>query len=461
MILCQLVLVNNNRFSANMIGVRAALGGNRVVNMRYWIGALLILLMTACSSSVGDSPTATPKTMTTIPNLTAISTPMTTVAPTQLPIPTLTPAPTSRPTQPSEPQPITPSIKARCPAQPEVSLSELGLESTSHLIVVPTDDGSSTQWTLLGRDLTPKRILDSTFDGKPLSFGGTAPDQRWFAFYSLGKNEPNLDLWISSIDGTTQQLALENLEHPNYFQWLNNQTIVMYERSDLPWYTTSVRIDPFTSESISLAPVFLDFGIYAFSPDVSQVIYLEGFPYAWKLYDYTANSKQTILPWMDASRIELPNYASVSWTEHGVSVALMDATAMELVVNLPSDSLSQMDVPRHRILFSDKSTAWGFNWWSSDNRLIAFRRAFGESNGIPTGPIKFYILDTVPWVLYDYCLPEDLIPDFLFASADQRFLSWTGIQSNIMGTVVMEIATGRRAWLSGWKTLGWGEVNEK
>jgi hypothetical protein len=72
-------------------------------------------------------------------------------------------------------------------------------------------------------------------------------------------------------------------------------------------------------------------------------------------------------------------------------------------------------------------------------------------------------LDTSKWVLYDYCLPQNLIPGITHDSAEERFLAWTvvGPNNSIACTVVVELATGRRAWLLGWEVLGWGEVVEE
>jgi hypothetical protein len=141
----------------------------------------------------------------------------------------------------------------------------------------------------------------------------------------------------------------------------------------------------------------------------------------------------------------------------------MDTIGFDLVVNLPPDLLDQQDVPVQRVVLAGPSTVLGIGWWSSDSGLIAINRRFGKWEGDPSGPAEFRLLDTSKWLLYDYCLPQNLMPGIVHNSADERFLAWTvvGPNNSIAGTVIVELATGRRAWLPGWEVLGWGEVAEQ
>ena len=91
---------------------------------------------------------------------------------------------------------------------------------------------------------------------------------------------------------------------------------------------------------------------------------------------------------------------------------------------------------------------------------MAFKRILGGDDPLATSPRKFYILDMERIVLYDYCLPEQIQPVSLFASADDRFIAWKIVGENeVEGTYVLELASGRRAWIPNVEVLGWGEVH--
>lgn len=414
---------------------------------------------------MAETATAAPS-----PNFTATNVPTATIAPSPRFTVTNAQTATATPTQtliltPTYGQ-VEPPIELYCPVQPEVSLAELGVSTTSRLIVVPSDDQLQTLWSLVGIDMTPERIPTTPVSDMPFLYHGTSPDQHWFTFYAWSEDGLGFDLWISSIDGKTQWLAVQGFERLYSLHWVNDQTIIIFERSapGQIWPETFLRLNPFTTEIASLESVYLDLGVYAFSPDASQVIYLARIPYTLKLHDYQTDAEKTIFPWLETSRISLPNDISLNWTASGVSAALMDSSSLDLAINIPPAMLGQRYVSMQRVLLPGESTALDITWWSSDSGLIAVKQAFGESEGDLSGPAQFYTLDTTRWVLYDYCLPEELYPGIIHASADDRFLAWAvrdrSDSGHFEGTVIMEPATGRRAWLRDMVVIGWGEVSE-
>jgi hypothetical protein len=293
-----------------------------------------------------------------------------------------------------------------------------------------------------------------------------SPDKRWLAYLTYGDNK-RLKLWVSSIDGKTHFMALPDVEPRASIEWANNQTLM------ISWFTgeneesggTAVlRLNPFTEErwvfDNVIAPTLVSTTKYAFSPDAWQIIHINSLlpMRRWELYDYSTGDSEVVFPWMDTSRVLYPYYVSLNWTASGVSMAFMDATSLEIVVNIPPDSISQKNVPVQKVALPGKAaTSWGIDWWSLDNTLVALKRSLGEL-GDQGGPNQFYLLNTRHWILYDYCT----VPSYPYASADERYLAWVTIDpvSSSRGTMVMELATGRRVWLPGWEVLGWGEIAE-
>lgn len=424
---------------------------------------LILLTVTACSSVPAGNPPVTPiEASAPTPNIplpfTATSIPTTTAAPTR------TSNPESTPGLVQTRVPVKPLVEFRCPAQPEVSLADLGLNLSTRLVVRPPKEYSSIEWGLAGSNLKPQHIRATVTDGIPFpTLGGISPNGRWLAFFTEDKDNRTDDLWISSIDGQNQWRVLNDLEHAYGLRWVNDQTIVLFHGPlGYHWPVTSLRLDPFTLETVPLAPVYLEFGVYAFSPDAFQVIYIDRYlPYSWKRYDFETNTTQTVLPSIGLRHFALPFQASVHWATGGVSVAVTGAPEMELVVNLPPTTLGQRNESVWEVSFPGEG--WDYsdvNWWSSDSQLIGVVLKSGE--GDPSASRRqFYILDTAHWVLYDYCLPEELNPGQIYSSADEHFLAWSASDSGIQGTVVMELATGRRAWLPDLEVIGWGELDGK
>jgi len=131
---------------------------------------------------------------------------------------------------------------------------------------------------------------------------------------------------------------------------------------------------------------------------------------------------------------------------------------VELVVNLSPTMLDQGNEPVWEVQMPGEG--WDYSdvrWWSSDSQLIGVVQKSGE--GIPSASRRqFYVLDTAHWVLYDYCLPKELSPGRIYSSADERFLAWSASKSDVQGIVVLELATGRRAWLPDLEVIGLGEL---
>jgi len=349
-----------------------------------------------------------------------------------------------------------PTMKQLCPEQAEVSLDQLGLDSTSHLIV-----RYGSQWNLVRSDSTQQTIVSVP----DTIFAGISPDQRWFAYHVEGVNGLDSELWVSSTDGKVQSMAAKYaVTAPSiFYEWVNNETLIGFIGS-FGERITATRLNPFTQETLQITQITVTSGTtsYTFSPDASQVIYSE-FPVSWMLYDYQTKTKRPVLPWLETSG-ENPPSPLIRWTANGISVTSLHAKDLRIVTNLPLAELERSISPLQTVVLPDhsKSSAQRIEWWSSDSRYLGVSLVFGGKDRYDvTGlPKAFYILDTYEWVTYAYCLPEDLMPTRIHASLDERFIAWTVVSNNtLQGVAVMELATGKRAFLPDVELLGWGEVN--
>jgi hypothetical protein len=293
----------------------------------------------------------------------------------------------------------------------------------------------------------------------------TSPDQKKFAFVADSLAGTFNDLWISSIDGKQQKLVASNFKYTHAY-WVNDNIIIAGNvrggASDWPETRARLKIENSTVEHIS--QIYLDQGIYAFSPDGSEVIYVKDFRGGWSLYDFNSNTETAVFPWAKDHTITSPGDASVHWTNSGVSLALLNSTSLTLFLNLPAAHIANESIIGQIAVFPDESLAQQVLWWSKDNRYLAILRVYPNSQSPSEGDLfttRFFLLDTSTWKLYDYCLPTSLTPTLVFASLDDRFLAWKGAQSDETGILVLDILSGKRAWISGPTDLaGWAVIEQ-
>lgn len=393
------------------------------------------------------------------------------------PSPTLPSTPMALVTNTSVPTPteilIEPKYAFRCPGQPFVPLADLGLDASTHLLVRPKEDRNSPELTILDRNLTPTPILDERFADKIIYFEGVSPNHQWFVFGADEKiNDDTIisEEWISSIDGKTKWLAVENVSRTESFRWVSENMLVTFDQPtrDYIWHITTKLINPFESTLEPIEHIYLDGGLYAFSPDGSQVIFKDFVDWKrmWRLYDYKTDTESVIFPWMDTSAFALPFDAYVNWSSSGVSAALEERDSLLLVMNLPPESLEKHDVSYYRIpLAAPEDLPDEFYatarviWLKPESGLISLDWFYVNNTLVErVGPVNHFIIDTSDWIFYDYCLEEISSFAASYVTKDGRCLAWNATRSGETGIIVMDFETGKRAWVSGWELLGWGEI---
>jgi hypothetical protein len=348
---------------------------------------------------------------------------------------------------------VNPPIEKRCPDQPDVPLSDLGLNESTRLIVTPDMPYENiNSWVLVDATLKTRHIF-ADISNKAFNYW-ISPNKQWIALRLRDDVTYKYSFWITSIDGQQRNRLIREVKPTTLFQWTDNQTLMAFD------YDTSaptLRLHPFTTPTTEeLKPVLLDleFLAYDFNPDATKLIYLKPYerPRRWVYYDYLTGESQTAFPDMDVRQIEGSYNVFVNWRSENFSLAVMLQNRLELALNVPADTLSKQEFPEYQIIFSEGNW-WNFiEWWSMGNRYIAFDR---DISLMHDGPYRSYILDTDRWVLYDYCIDAR----GMRFSADERFFATTEYEGeSLKGTTIVDISSGKRALLKGVNLVDWAEV---
>jgi hypothetical protein len=432
-------------------------------------GALFFVVLVACSpSSVVATQT---KTAHVIPTNTPTGLSSSTVE--VIPSPTALSSTT-----------ITPTVKTIAPDAREVELSDLALNDSTRLILYY--EPSNSLRIMARQDIRPQRIpiINSQ---SIINYGiAISPNHKWFAYNVFKEKRDEVayyDIWISSIDGKQQKIAVSDVRGATGTRWATNEQIELWYYPD-GQRACPIResiINPFTQESLispelpsSISPqCFFDLST---NPDRSKMIYLNG-DGLWSIYDFSTSQSQNVFPWLSKSeRFALwPRY--IQWSTNGITLALPRQQSIDFIVDLPISDVSESNVALNRVLLPDGKKIYNetFSWWALDKGFVGFDLVRSDFNYVESGdetpPSNFVILDLKRSILYDYNLDRARIGDmqkvsdyFIHASADNRFLAWTIFDPPGMGnpieTVVLDRQTGQIARIKGFEFFGWGEVDQ-
>jgi hypothetical protein len=345
----------------------------------------------------------------------------------------------------------------RCPSEPTTSLASLDFQANWALLSSPEIAEDMRNWQVLGAEgeTTSLNIVDDAADW--ISFAGVSPGRRDFAYYTVREGDELLDLWVRSVSGGDPRLIAEGLERRYVTEWINDETIAVFDGGGGAWFSTWIIIDTMTGERHVLPAVWLEFA-HAFSPDASELIYLALAPHGGRelrLREFPTGSDYRIFPWVDPARVQQGSSITIQWSTNGVTVTLMDARSITVALNIPRNSLTAEAVPTRTLLFPRESTEWAMSR-PSDAGLIALWRGFGQYLADPDAEWEFLVLDTTVWQLYNYCLPPEWrLPHATELSPDGRFLSISRTGIGEVGTILLDSRTGQRAFLAGLGVWGW------
>lgn len=367
--------------------------------------------------------------------------------------PTLTPLPTSVDLVTT----VRPDAIERCSSDYLGTLRSLGVDESSRLLINIGSD-SRQRYQLVNPDMGQEalRIQNAEQFGR-YNVVRISPDGQWYALKADGPGKTFNNLWIGSINGIHHQFVQEEFAYSHVF-WVSKETIIVgnSEGGAADWPKLEGRFNPFTGHAEQLEPIYLQLGIFAFGPTGDQVVYVGSHPPEWRLHEFGTGIDVPILPWAKGHAIDIGD--SVSWTEDGVSIALVSTEGLELSMNLVPDELKVAQVPRYQVQFENESKISGIVWWSSNNQRLGVIQTAPPPTEPPFAR-TFRILDTNAWVQYEYCLPPQLVPGVVHGSLDDRYLAWEGHLGEESGVLVLDIVTGKRVWLPnvvdliGWATL--------
>jgi hypothetical protein len=348
----------------------------------------------------------------------------------------------------------TPIIESRCTEQFTDSLQSLGVDSSAQLLV-NLENNNPVAYYLIGNSTNYQPLdISDTAQFKRYGVFSVSPDEHWLALTADGPDESYDNLFILGASGGQPRLVSRNFTYPYAF-WKTNTSMIAGVPpggpTDFP--QIMVLLDPFTAKSEQLDPTYLQDGIFGFSPDATQVIYVSGYPSVWSIYDFSTGQKAPVLPWLSSYATTIGD--AVNWTSEGINIALADVDHLELFVGLSRDSVTPSDLNHYQVPVPQGYTNSSVGWWSSNGRLLGLFQSRLPANASRL-ETAFHIFDASRRVFYDYCLPQSLNPGRIHASSDGRFLAWVASLNDVKGVLVLDVLTGRRAWfprisnIAGW-----------
>jgi len=403
-------------------------------------------LMTAVTACVPDHVAATPL---------AVAIPSPTLAVTTEQPTTLVPTATGRGAPVVETTDVQARVVTRCPPDATVDLIALGMPGNWALLQSPDREEDLRKWQLLlqTKEQVPVGgVLD--IPGTWLEFRGISPSHRQVASYAYRDLSDTIDIWVLSPEAGTTTRVVEGLDRPRVVEWLGDGTLAILDNSGGQWPSTWMLVDVTTAGQRRLPEVQLELA-HAFSPDGTRLIYLAPVKGGWqvRLRDFDADTDDRVLPWLEPEVIQSPSSIRIQWTDAGVTLSVIDSLRLTVTVALSPDSLLSKAAPTGIIEFPRGAMRSISSWFSPDGRWIAIWRGYGEYLGSPDTTWEFLILDTHGWSLYDYCLPSEwLAPGAIAGSPDGQFLT---LAREGIGSVVLDLATGKRAYLEGQFVSGW------
>src|SRR5215211_2520429 len=350
-----------------------------------------------------------------------------------------------------------------------VELSELDLNPRTRILVF--DPKTEQFFSISNRsiDLLPNMRPEMSLQLDTIRL---SPDHQWFAYLEINNG---FNIWIGSVGDSQHFVGIGNAVGSS-FRWISNEKIAVYNKlggwADCP---SEMQIfDPFSKEindipDFSSEGIAYCFPIPYFSPDFSQGLYLDS-DIGWKIYDYNAQISFSALPGLDTS--PGGNKYFFQWGKEGLSFAIPHPDKISFASNLSKGEFSSSLHIRTISLPEDSLNENGFfEIWVPEEQLAGFDLVGrGKKNLLDCDiPQSFVVVNLVTQKLNNYCLNRSVFSNqsvgvwFTYISADHRFAGWiiNSLPSNSepLGSVILDLETGKVSYLEGYEFLGFGEVN--
>ena len=362
-------------------------------------------------------------------------------------------------------------IEYASPSNRVIDMSELNLDPSTRILAFD----AKTQQILSISHRSTITILKSRSDSiVKFEKIEISPDHRWFAYLEINGG---FNIWISSVDGTQHFMGIQNAVGSS-FRWLSNDKLAVYNKLGL-WMDCPSEMqifDPFSKEVNDVPGISTQgspscFPIPYFNPDFSRALYLNLYnETGWKLYNYKAQTSYSVLPGLDTSPGGDKYF--FHWEKDGLSFAMPDSDKISFVRNVPEGDLTSkppietISLPQNTI-----NENKFFEFWIPGKQLAGFDLiGINKKSVLTCGVLKsFVIVNLITQELKNYCLDRSVFSDqvgtawFTYVSADNRFAGWTvrELPSNDkpLGTVILDIETGKISYLQGYEFLGFGELS--
>ena len=396
----------------------------------------------------------------------------------------ISPPPSASPTSQSESTPNQEAAgflsRSICPANREVSLSNLGLSSRMNLVVLPLD---ATIWgdvdiaySILSPNASEEELITEIAPPKGwMNRNYTiSEDGKWVSFIRWEtENFSNRELLVSSLDGSKQIVVMKLPNIYTHSSWLSNNKLAITgvfdpdDQSPPSYLYVPIKvIDPFSLEEQTLLPLpdedMSRDQLFVFTEN--QLVYnlyslghspIEKFI----LYDYANDLSYPVFQWLakrdDLSLINLRafyvgnSFSVVVTRPYGLDVSLdLDLNALKSYPDY-EHTMNELVLPKEILPITV------YAWIHSTNSLLLSETNKDIDN---PKPLEFYSLDYNDKLLKNYCLQIPTNLDGIFPSPDGHFVAFSSQANNSLkgGITVLNLDTGFITIIEEFHMIGWG-----
>ena len=426
--------------------------------------ASVIVLATACSTRPSSATRVVPSltvvgSSTAAPDATATRRVVLEVTSTRQPDPTVTE--TAIPVKAPTPAHLDLSIIQTVTAEIVGSSAEISWDDAYGLVLVKGRDDIWVQ-TSGGRRLALTDLTDLSWlaqrdflaiatDGRSLVVHGRREDQeRGFQFHLS--------------DATDDVRVADSLSPCGFFGWVKPDVLVCGEYLDSTSNTLLLKsyYDPHDGVLHSIPDVIAYNGIFAVSPDRTQILILPEAASGMLLIDTRTGLTTTVLPWIKPFEALLSENFALEWSTAGVTLATTQSNGITIVGPLRSDAFQEADPPRRVVSFPATTAEWTNTemfWHDEGLRHIGVLRAApndAAGDDQPRYLFDHWLIDTENGEGTAYLLPQSMVMGTVRASPDDRFWAWQEQDGHTSWVQLLDCETGRMSRLGdSTDVIGW------
>lgn len=376
---------------------------------------------------------------------------------------------------------IVPQLIYICPETQIVPIEKLEIPKDFRLLLLPSSVKAYPQIPSKPLSLFPEASMVSTiFDYEIIDYS-VSPDHRWIYFYLPSSDQKYQTLWVSSIDGKEQWpvIELSGKGYSGYASWVSEKEIFIIgspNESDISvldlWdYMPFLSVNPFILEQRQLTylardpidglfyygAISLDEKTYGMYGRLNRVDFI---------YDYSNDRVLPAFLWLDAVEPFAMQFIKLIWVydnKFAVTIAQSDGIdlAFNLNIQLAGEDKLYNDV-MERVIFPERLLPASVLGIVPGRDSIAMRRfdfLFPSEN-----ENWFYVFDYKNQYVADYCFDTKDSVNKTEISPDGRFVAFSFEKFDVeyeqeqFYIVVLDIVSGKRAYLEGYVLVGWGIV---